>query len=96
VAVQHRARHSAHSCNMAASRDAREAAQWRQEEDDRGEGGSVGEGVREPVPPSDDDIIEVAQCHRRQVHEDYLRCRLETRKYGGGAGGSGAGNSGTY
>jgi hypothetical protein len=64
-----------------------------------GEGGGVGEGARAPVPPP---LLHRRWHHRRCPTPLRLRHRRETGNHGGsalatgGAGGSGAGNSGAY
>jgi hypothetical protein len=83
---------------MAAGREARRAAEWRQEEEERAREAALARADEHQYPlPSyiDVGIIEDAQHRRRQAHEDLLRCCRETGNRGGSVPATdGAGSSG--
>jgi hypothetical protein len=89
---------------MAAAREARVAAERRQEEEERARVASLARARENQYPlPSyyvDTDILEDAQRRRQQLREERNRHRPETGNHGGsapatdGAGDFGGGNSG--
>jgi hypothetical protein len=107
TAAQQRVRHSAHSRNMAATREAREAAEQRQEEEERARAAALARAHEHQYPLPSFSLVEDAQQHRCQASEVRCRRRRETGNHGGdapsidapstsGMGTSSAGNSGAY